>query len=301
MGSIICVGSLNVDVLMYVDKFCNNDEEQIIKDIKVCSGGSAANIASGLGRLKKKVYFWGNLGSDNYTEKLIRDFDDDKVDYEFVVKTKKPNNSCYSIVDKDGNRRMYAYNNVELAIEEFPVELLDNSTFIVFTSLIKDGIVDLYIDIAKKAREKNVKVVLDPGHIFASLGFEKLKPLLELCDYIFPSLSEVNLLVGNLENIKKLIDIVPNVIVTCGKAGVKYFSRDNEVKEFEIKKVRSIDSTGAGDCFVAGFLAALLDGNSEEDAIGFARDVAALSTTKEGARSMPTLKEIEVFEDEQDT
>ncbi len=291
MESIICVGSLNVDIILYVDEFCNKDEDRIIKNIKVFSGGSAANIASGLGRLKKKAYFFGNLGNDGYTEMLMRDFDNDNVDYDFAVKTDKANNSCYSIVDKSGNRIMYAYNNVELTINDFPYELFENSAFVVFTSLIKEGIIDLYVEIAKKAKEKNVKVCLDPGNIFAMLGFDKLRPLLELCDYIFPSLSEVNLLIGGLENIKKLTDIIPNAIVTCGKDGAKYYSRTGMV-EFKAKEVNSIDSTGAGDCFVAGFLAAMIDGNPEEDAIKFAGDVAALSTTKEGARSMPTLREI---------
>ena len=45
-----------MDVIIYVDEFANNDQEKKINNIEIFSGGSAANIASGLGRLGKQIF-----------------------------------------------------------------------------------------------------------------------------------------------------------------------------------------------------------------------------------------------------
>jgi ribokinase len=293
MAKVVCVGSANVDILLFVRGFCDDDGEQIISRKEILSGGQGGNIASGLGRLGKQAYFFGNLGDDENTKMLEDDFKKDNVDFSFVKRTKYPNNSVYILIDEKGNRRMYAYNYVDFDENDLQEELYRKTSLIVFSSLIKDNLIDVYIKIAEKAKEKGIKIALDPGNILARLGFEKLLPLFKLCDYFLPSLNEVNLLVGDIKNIRKISEAIPNVIVKCGENGPMYFKNKEELKlNFPGKKVRAIDSTGAGDCFDAAFLSILLDGKSEEEAIRFAHYAAALSVTKRGARSMPSYKEI---------
>lgn len=295
MKKIICVGSLNVDMIIYVNEFCKDNDEVVIKEFNIFSGGQAGNIASGLGVLDKESYFFGNIGDDAHTSMLIKDFDDCNVNYSFAKRTKNPNNFVCCLVNKEGSRQLYAYNYVDLSFGDFSEELYRDTSFIIFTSLIKEDIIDLYVSLAKKAKEKGIKIALDPGSIFAKLGLEKLKPLLELCDYFFPNINEVNLLV---DNISKLTELVPNVIVKYGEKGTKYFKGKN-IKEFTIKKIDNVvDTTGAGDCFVAAFIALLVDGKNEEEAINFANHAATLSVMKKGARSMPKIEEIEVFMNE---
>jgi sugar/nucleoside kinase (ribokinase family) len=286
MGKVVCIGAVNVDTILYVEDFCKGESEEIIRDKRVFSGGQAGNIAAGLGKLGKDVFFVGNIGNDEHASMLMKDFDKCGVDYSLARRT-DINNSVYSLVDKTGSRRMYAYNNTELDMGDFPEEIYEDTSFIVFTSLIGDGVIDLYVDIAKRAKANGIKIVLDPGNIFARLGFEKLEPLLGLCDYFFPSVEEVNLLVGSVDNISKISDLVPNVIVTCGKKGVKFFKNNGEEFALSSKDCVDIkDTTGAGDCFLAAFISMLVDGKLEGEALSFANSAAALSILKRGARAM---------------
>lgn len=296
MTKIVCIGSLNVDTQLFVDEFCGNDEEVAVRELTVSSGGQAGNIAAGLGRLGQNAIFFGNIGGDSYTPMLLSDLDASNVDYSFAKRIDFPNNTVMAIIDKSGERRLYAYNHVDFSADDFSDQLLEGAKFVVFTSLIKDDIIDTYVNIAKRAKGKGVKVAMDPGNILAKLGFDKLKPLLELCDYFFPSENEVELIVG--ADITKLTKIIPHLIVTCGKNGAHYYQNGGEAKVFPCIPVDVVDTTGAGDAFAAAFLAAMVEGKSEEDAINFANHAAALSITKKGARSMPTRQEVGVFIDE---
>ena len=93
------------------------------------------------------------------------------------------------------------------------------------------------------------------------------------------------------------------VLVTAGEKGCAYRlgSHDGKVDIFPIMVV---DTTGAGDSFVAGFLhyfcrqeeSVLSDAKTARDAVVYASAVGALTTTKAGAiTAQPTAKEVDEF------
>ena len=73
-----------------------------------------------------------------------------------------------------------------------------------------------------------------------------------------------------------------DVVIKLGGAGCAVFTSAAEIASpaFEVEVV---DTTGAGDCFVAGFLAALHRGGDYQDAARFANAVGALSVQRLGA------------------
>lgn len=88
---------------------------------------------------------------------------------------------------------------------------------------------------------------------------------------------------------------VKNVVITLGKQGV-FVSTDNTEKIVPAYKVNAVDTTGAGDAFNGGMLAALAEGKSLEEAVQFGNVVGALSVQKLGTTpSMPTREEIDEF------
>jgi ribokinase len=85
------------------------------------------------------------------------------------------------------------------------------------------------------------------------------------------------------------------VIVTLGSAGVACVRRD-EAFLIEGRKVKAIDTTGAGDCFCGALAAALSMNVDLRDAVEMANAAAALSVQKSGAApSMPSKREVETF------
>ncbi len=89
---------------------------------------------------------------------------------------------------------------------------------------------------------------------------------------------------------------VKDVIITMGEKGVFVLTEDNSSHFVSAHTVHAVDTTGAGDAFNGGFLAALAEDKTILDAVAFGNAVAALSVQKMGsALSMPTRSEVDDF------
>jgi ribokinase len=83
------------------------------------------------------------------------------------------------------------------------------------------------------------------------------------------------------------------VVATLGARGA-LLSGPSGRYEAKGYKLNAVDTTGAGDCFIGGFAAALAQSESLPDAMNFANKAAAISVTQQGAASsFPTVAEVE--------
>ena len=88
---------------------------------------------------------------------------------------------------------------------------------------------------------------------------------------------------------------VQKVLITLGSRGV-FVSSDGREEIVPAFKVDAVDTTGAGDAFNGGLLAALAEGKDIWEAVRFANGLAALSVQKLGTTpSMPSREEIDAF------
>lgn len=88
---------------------------------------------------------------------------------------------------------------------------------------------------------------------------------------------------------------VENVLITLGSRGV-YINTEGRSEIVPAYRVKAVDTTGAGDAFNGGLLAALAEGKSLHDAARFANAVAAISVQRMGTTpAMPTRAEIDAF------
>jgi len=149
---------------------------------------------------------------------------------------------------------------------------------------------------AKKAKELGKTVILNPAPA-RQLSDE----LLSNIDYLTPNETELMKITSLSCNDDKEIEKackyllekgVKNVIVTLGENGSMLVNKDL-VEKISAFKVKSVDTTAAGDCFNGAFVTALSKGDSLKEAITFASKAAAISVTRKGAiSSLPSLKEI---------
>ena len=88
---------------------------------------------------------------------------------------------------------------------------------------------------------------------------------------------------------------VQNVLITLGGRGV-YLNADGRSEILPAYRVKAVDTTGAGDAFNGGLIAALSEGKSLHDAALFANALAAISVQRLGTTaSMPLRSEIDAF------
>jgi ribokinase len=284
--------------MLYVKDFANPDQEAATEKSELQGGGSAANVAIGVSRLGKKSGFIGKIGSDSFGKFLIDEFKKEKVDTSGTKIEQGSSSMAVIIVNKKGQRILYLNGGVQSTFSKNNIKkgYIQNSKFISLHSIINKDAVEIFETAAKYASQAGVSVLFDPGFKFAAKGIEKFRKILANTTILKLNSEEVKVFTDSddmQESFKIIKDYGPQfVVVTLGENGcvINDGSRTNEIKV--PVNVQVVDTTGAGDAFSAALISALIDKKRFVDACKFANLVAAVSTTKPGARSVPTLSEL---------
>ncbi|MCR5297381.1 MAG: carbohydrate kinase family protein [Clostridiales bacterium] len=121
---------------------------------------------------------------------------------------------------------------------------------------------------------------------FRFLTLDDLADALPMIDYITPNGDEARYYTGK-EDPAEMAEVflgygIRNVIIKLGAEGC-YFRNAREEIRLPALPVRAVDSTGAGDCFIAGFVSEILRGSTHKEALRFANACGAICTTAVGA------------------
>jgi ribokinase len=150
----------------------------------------------------------------------------------------------------------------------------------------------------ERAKRTGATTILNPAPIKS--GIDKI---LDKADYLVVNEIELETLSGATVNPEDPTSVYAAmgkvhehglfaIIATLGSRGALL---SGPTGRYESKgcKVNAVDTTGAGDCFIGGFAAALARSDSVTDAIDFANKAAAISVTRRGAASsFPSLEEV---------
>jgi len=295
---IIGFGALNVDKIYRVPKIAGAEEETFILDFQETPGGSAANTIVGLARLGLKTGFICKVADDREGKLLLNDFNWEGVNTKGIVVTKEGRSGIVSAyVDKNGERALYVHPSVNdsLMFEEINLEYAKRARFLHLTSVDEKP-----FQAQKKLIKEmpNVKVSLDPGEIYAKKGLSELKPLIKRSFVVMPSEGELKTLTGKglKEGAKLLLKLgVGIVAVKLGERGC-YVTDGKEIHQVKPFRVNTVDTTGAGDAFSAGFLYGLIKDKDLYECARLGNFVASRCITKLGARAgLPTLKDLKIL------
>lgn len=296
---VISVGAALIDMVAMVERFPQTDDEVYVPELRIGSGGSAANFAVACSRLGLRTGFIGKIGEDFLGDRLIRDFERERVDIQGIVRTGKIHTGMvYIPVDPKGNRRMFAFSGAANMLD--PKDLKSSyigSTRLLCVASLKN--ISVLESAAEHAKRKKTLVSLNPGALIADQGYEKTKRLLSATDIYISSMNEAGRLLKTKEPkeaIRKLLQLgITKVAITLGSKGciVADNREQHSVPNF---KVEPFDTTGAGDAFTAGFTAGLLRDLNLEECGRMGNATAALCITRVGARNgLPTLSQLEKF------
>lgn len=258
-----------------------------------------ANFCVGVARMGVKSGFMGSAGDDANGHEIMQNFKNHDIDTEhFFLKkdTKTPVNII--VVDSHGSRQIlqdpYLEKNVLDAGEIMPEYVAKADIF--HTDAVK-------IDAARKcmriAKEAGKKVSFDLERHVAVYGLDAIKDLLDMTGILLPNRMGALELTKETDvgrAAKKLFSFGPEVVlITLGEEGCLLVTSEGErrIPIYRVEKV--VDTTGAGDSFNSAFVSSLYKGMAPREAADLAAAAAALSVTKMGAQSMPTLKDLEEF------
>ncbi|HAZ37902.1 MAG TPA: ribokinase [Clostridiaceae bacterium] len=297
------VGSLNMDIVLNVNNLPKKGETILSDSISRIPGGKGANQAVSAARLGCDVHMIGKIGADESGAILLDALKKEKIDTEFVYKdVTSPTGTAIIPVDKDGNNSIIVVpgSNMEIQKEDIrKAEDYISKSDAVVTQF--ETPVEAAVEAFSIAKSHNVFTVLNPAP-----ARETSDELLKLTDIIIPNETEVMALTGvRVTNIESAVQAgkdflkhgVKVVIVTMGDKGATIVmeSRSGFVPAY---KVKAVDTTAAGDCFIGAFVSKLssLDYETVLKATDFACRASSIAVSRKGAQpSLPYLDEVEKY------
>jgi ribokinase len=303
---IIGLGALNIDNIYKVEQILE-DGETVVKESASFPGGSAANTICGLAKLGVGTGFIGAVSDDAEGKLLLQDFQSTGVDTGQVkVKPKEKTGSALCLSDELGRRSIYILpgaNNL-LTVNDLNLDYVNQAKWLHISSFAGDTQFQVLLGLMDKL-DTSVKVSFSPGALYAAKGLEALKPILARTAVLFINLSEMRQLTNDeiTSGAELCLEQGCNVVVvTMGKGVVDQsvevvcyiMSEENEyLVEAARPDTQSLDTTGAGDAFAAGFLYGRLNGKKLEECGRLGNITAQFSIAKMGARQgLPTLDEL---------
>ncbi|MGX1192409.1 carbohydrate kinase family protein [Metabacillus sp. SLBN-84] len=282
--SVICIGEALIDF------YCTEPDVHLAEGRKFekQAGGAPANVCAAIAKLGGRASFCGKAGNDPFGQFLKKTLDDAGADTSMLVFDPDYKTTlAFVSLQKNGERDFLFNRGADgfLTERDIDEEKWNQASILHFgsaTALLEEPLRSMYLDTMGKAKGMGKFISFDPNYrqdlwkgresLFISLAQEALK----LADFIKMSGEELALISGE-ESIQAGLDALHKscsglIAVTLGSAGTVVSNRKERAAVSSIK-VKSIDSTGAGDAFVGAFLYQLAEGENPREA---ASDMAAV-------------------------
>lgn len=289
MPEICVVGSLNMDFVIPVTQLPREGETILGRDYETIPGGKGANQAVGAARLGVRVRMVGKVGYDAFGETLRLGLEHEGVETSGIRSTTDARTGCaFILVAEQGTNVIVVAPGANLVWTSDDVRVAWAQAAQADLVLLQ-GEVPLAVNLAaaKAAREARKLVIWNPAPAIFCRELLALTDILVLNAVEVRQLAQAAGCVGTAPetSAKELVTLGPSVVVvTVGEGGAWLVSRDS-TRHFPGFSVDAVDSTAAGDAFVAALAVALLQGASMPDAVELGNAAGALAVTRRGAQS----------------
>jgi ribokinase len=285
---IVVLGDVMVDVVAHLDGAVAPGSDAPAR-IAFHGGGSAANVAAWLAAAGVRCALVARVGEDERGRSAGAELRAAGVDARLTADPERPTGTCVVLVAPGGERTMIpdAGAGHGLAASDLPDELLVSGghLHVAGYALLRPGSRAAARSAIERARARRMTVSVDPSS--AALLSPAFLDLARGADLLLPNVAEVGALTGERDPeraARRLAERIPEVVVKMGALGALW-AAGGEVRRVEAASARSpIDTTGAGDAFAAGLLAARVDGASPEEALAAGCRLAAEAVATPGAR-----------------
>lgn len=299
--NIVVIGSINIDMVIKTERLPNLGETLNGSGFSTICGGKGANQAVALGKLstQKNIAMIGCVGKDIYGKTLLDNLTTHNVQTTGV--TQLAVNSGVAVITVCGGDNHIildagANGMVTRDIIDENLNVLNWADIVVLQLEIPMETVSY---VARMAKSLGKMVVLNPAPMV-----DLPQSLMNSVDLFVPNEHEASIYLGRpIETIEQAKEAVLEIvgrgikqcIITLGKKGCVYNNLDKVCHE-PICEIKVVDTTAAGDSFIAGVLTGLASGKDITESVKFATKVSAITVSRFGASSsLPTLEEVENF------
>jgi fructokinase len=275
-------------------------------------GGAPANVAVAVERLGHEAAFIGQVGEDPFGRYLAEVLHAEGVDLRGLKFTTQARTAlAFVSLQPDGERSFAFYRNPSadmlMTAEDVNLDVIDDGKIFHFGSitLIDEPVRSATLRAAQYAHSKgllmsydpNLRLSLWPNEAAARQG---MLTGLAYAHIVKVNDEEVEFLTGSGDVSSLWREQIQIIVVTHGAKGSTVYTRDQRSYQ-EGYPVDTVDTTGAGDAFVAGMLVGILEHwgshvKNIESIFRFANAVGALATTHKGAiPALPMRAQVDAF------
>lgn len=301
MRKILVIGSINMDLVIKTKRVPQMGETITGSGFMTTCGGKGGNQAVAAARMGANVAMIGAVGSgDSNGERLLNNFKENGVNTDGISVVDGPSGIAVITVCKGNNCIILdegANGKVTPEMIDRNIDKLEWCDTILLQFEIP---IETVLYAAKLGKKLGKAVIINPAPMK-----EIPEELMRCCDLFVPNRTEAEIITGmkittkhEAETAVKLIRAMgaESVVITMGGHGAIMGIRD-KIRGQGIYRTNVVDTTAAGDTFVAGLAVRLADGIAA--ACDFAARASALTVSKYGAQTaMPTEKEIDALKAE---
>ena len=302
MIDVAVIGDALIDYQYWVINMPPVGGDEMISMSNKSSGGSAANSAIALGIQNIRTAFCGRVGSDENGQWIKDRMTASGVDIS-CMQYGESTGYVLSIIDKNSERTMLSFRGASAEPLTYTPELqqlLQKTRILLISgySLMNPLQASLSLTAAHETHMAGGLVALDTSPVIAQIAPDILNRMLDLTDIILPNKSELKAMTDTEDitaGIAKLLARVPCIGLKLGSQGSTAAIRAgfvtpggitfaaNAIYSAAANRVIPVDTTGAGDAFNAGFIAALLQSAEPQKWIENGNELAAKVVSQKGA------------------
>jgi len=291
---ILVVGSSNTDMVVFCERLPKPGETILGGQFQMFGGGKGANQAVAAARAGGHVTFLGAHGADTFgtaaRDRLLKE--GINVDY-FQCVRDAPSGVALILVDGRTRENLIAVaksanDAVDSAMVSDARSAFEHASVVISQLEIRDGAIEAVARICHDLR-KPFLLNPAPSRLLPKQIYESLHVIV-VNEH---EASDVTNKTDLEESVRCLHELgCKKVVVTLGSKGVM-FSEGMNLEFVGAPRVRPVDTTGAGDCFVGWLGVGIAEGLSLKSATERACRAASLKVTREGAQSgMPYRHEV---------
>ncbi len=259
--------------------------------------GEAYNSVIAMHRLGLKVGWAADFGNDDLSRLALEHIRREGMDESLFVHHLRPLRRLSVAVSFPHERSFITYYDPDPSIPAAIKALSTISAKVLlvpgfyYGSLFETGV--------KFVRLKGMKLVMD-GNSSKDILItnKKIRQVIKRLDVFLPNRTEALRMTGaaDIPSAASLLgELCPLVVVKAGADG-SYAYQNGQLFHVPAIPITPLDTTGAGDCFNAGFLKAWLDGKPVEECLRWGNIVGGLSTLARGATGkIITVREVREY------
>ncbi|MEO8262935.1 MAG: sugar kinase [Pseudolysinimonas sp.] len=262
-----------------------------VSDFALHIGGAESNVAIGVARLGRPALWMGRVGDDAVGRRVVRELRGEGVALALTVDADARTGIMLKETPTAGFTRVSYYRAMSagsrLSIADLDLEAIAGAAVLHVTGItpaLSESAADAVDAAIEAATAARVPVSFDVNHRATLWGDRDPAPvyrrIAERAQIVFAGPEEAALIVGEAEpeeQVARLAELGPrHAIVKLGGRGC-VASLDGQVLAWPALPITTLDTVGAGDAFVAGYLTALLEGDGPSERLALATRCGAFA------------------------